>query len=108
MSNRECDDDYDRIVAQLGSKHRVIACSDDLQWIVQKKSSEWRSHHFCTSREGVIRWVKGLPEWETLLSLPERFPRRKDRTRAREEHEVDLSGHISTSASETGSSRGAS
>jgi hypothetical protein len=74
MSVREKDDSYDRIVAQLGSKHRVIVCADDHQWIVQeKRGKEWRGLYFCTSREGVLRWVKGLPGWEVLVGLPDRF-----------------------------------
>jgi hypothetical protein len=74
MSRREKDDDYDNVIAQLGPKHRVIVCADDIQWIVQEnKGKEWRSQHYCTSRYGVLRRVKGLPGWEALASLPERF-----------------------------------
>jgi hypothetical protein len=75
VSRRESDDDYGKIVAQLGPTDRVIACADNLQWIIQHKSGVWRSDHFCTSREGVIRRVKGLPRWEVLLDLPDQFAR---------------------------------
>jgi hypothetical protein len=73
-SHRETDEDYDNIVAQLGPKDRVIVCKDDYQWIVQElKGREWRSTKFCTSRDGVLRWVKGKPGWEALLALPDHF-----------------------------------
>jgi hypothetical protein len=105
-SIREKDDDYGNIVAQLGPKHRVIVCCDNYQWIAQYKSGIWRSHHFCTSREGVIRRVKGLPGWETLLDLPDRFKARQIDAVARAGREIDPSGHTPTSVSETGSVRG--
>jgi hypothetical protein len=71
--NRESDDDYGNVVAQFGPTRRVIVCADNIQWIVQHKSGVWRSDHYCTSREGVIRRVKGLPGWEVLADLPDRF-----------------------------------
>jgi len=74
MERREGDDDYGRVVARLGTTYRVIACRDDLQWIVQERmGNRWRSLHYCTSREGVLRRVKGLPGWESLSTLPDRF-----------------------------------
>jgi hypothetical protein len=73
-SRREKDDDYGNIVTQLGATYRVIVCADAIQWIVQQKRGVWRSLCYCTSREGVIRRVKGLPGWEVLADLPERFP----------------------------------
>ena len=74
MSKREKDDDYDNIVAELGPTWRVIVCKDNWQWIVQERNGEWRSMKFCTSREGVLRWVKDKPGWEALASLPDHFP----------------------------------
>jgi hypothetical protein len=89
MSVRESDDDYGKVVARLGSDRRVIVCADDIQWIVQRRSgSLWRSLHYCTSREGVIRRVKGLPGWEALLGLPARFDRRADGSTACTERKV--------------------
>jgi hypothetical protein len=83
MSRREKDNNYDRIITRLGAGHRVIACADDSQWIVQeKKGKEWRSKHYCTSRDGVLRRVEGLPGWETLAALPERFASRQHDIRA--------------------------
>jgi hypothetical protein len=83
-SRRESADDYGNIVALLGPAWRVIACADSIQWIVQRKSGVWRSLHFCTSRGGVLRRVRGLPGWEALADLPDRFPtHRKGVNRAR-------------------------
>lgn len=77
MSHRETDDDYDHVVARLGPKHRVIECKDDIQWILQERIAErWRSQKFLTSREGVLRYVAGLPGAETLTTLPERYASR--------------------------------
>jgi len=75
MSRREGDDDYENIVAQLGSDWRVIVCRDNWQWIVQeRKWGEWKSRHYLTSRDGVLRRCEGKPGWEVLASLPEHFP----------------------------------
>jgi hypothetical protein len=88
MSRRESDDDYDNIVAQLGPKWRMIVCVDDYQWIVQeRKGTQWRSQHFCTSRDGVLRRVKGKPGWEVLGSLPDHFMATGKDVRARRAQE---------------------
>jgi hypothetical protein len=49
-------------------------CADAIQWITQEKKGVWRSLHYHTSREGVLRRVKGLSGWEALLDLPDHFP----------------------------------
>lgn len=73
MSRRESDDDYDNVIWQSGG-WRVIACSDDFQWIVQSRQpKKWKSQSFLTSREGVLRCVGHLPGSEALQSLPARF-----------------------------------
>jgi hypothetical protein len=93
-SNRERDDNYGKVVAQLGPDRRVIVCADDFQWIIQRKiGAQWRGQHYCTSREGVIRRTKGLPGWEALTSLPDRFKASAPDTRPRAEREVEPSGH---------------
>ena len=93
MSVREGDDDYGKVVAQLGSDRRVIVCADGLQWIVRRRSgNRWASLHYCTSREGVIRRVKGLPGWEWLLGLPACFDRRAYGSTASLDREVALPG----------------
>jgi hypothetical protein len=35
----ETADDYDRIVARIGSDWRIIECRDRLQWILQRRGS---------------------------------------------------------------------
>ena len=74
MSHREKDDDYDHVIAQLGPSWRVVVCKDDYQWITQQKIGKiWRSRHYHTARDGVLYRVQGLPGWESLKELPERF-----------------------------------
>jgi len=77
MSHREKDDDYDDVVAGCDCT-RVIVCKDNHQWIVQdKRGKEWRSLHYCTTRNGIFRRLsqRGLPT-EGLSTLPERFESR--------------------------------
>ena len=82
MSLREKDDDYDRVVAQLGPKHRLIVCRDDVQWILQEfYSKQWRAMKYLTSREGVLAGVSGLPDAEALVNLPSRFKSGFDKLR---------------------------
>ena len=72
--HRETDEDYRKVIAQLGPIHRLIECKDSIQWILQRKSgTRWLSEQFLTSRDGVIRRTKGLPGAEVLSDLPERF-----------------------------------
>lgn len=89
MSHRERDEDYDRVIVRLGPDWRVIECADAFQWIVQRRlPSQWWSKKYCTSRDGLIRRCgpglgnvafdgkhphPGLPGWEALKALPERF-----------------------------------
>jgi hypothetical protein len=102
MSVRESDDDYGKVVARLGSDRRVIECADGLQWIVQRRSGRrWVSRHYCTSREGVIRRVKGLPGWEALLGLPARFgPRANDTTVALDREVAPPGSEMASEAAE--------
>jgi hypothetical protein len=72
-SHRESDDDYSNVIAQLGPTHRVIVCKDNIQWIVQRRKDSWRSLHYLTSRDGVLRRLKGLPGWEALNALSDHF-----------------------------------
>lgn len=84
MSNREGSDDYDNVVARLGAQWRVIVCKDDLQWIMQERiGAQWRSKHYLTSREGVLRRAQGKPGWEALASLPAHFTQTGKDGRAR-------------------------
>jgi hypothetical protein len=77
MIHRETDEDYGKVIAQLGPKNRVIECKDSIQWILQAKvGKRWLSEKFLTSRDGVLRYAEGMPGWEVLKDLPERFQRR--------------------------------
>jgi hypothetical protein len=100
MSRREGDDDYDNIIAQLGPAWRVIVCKDNWQWIVQERKDKWRSLHFCTSREGVIRRVKGKPGWEALATLHDRFQPTQRRGKASPRSQVDPESQIGTETGE--------
>jgi hypothetical protein len=74
VSRREGDEDYDNVIVQLGPNNRLIECADNWQWILQVKTgNRWRSIKFFTSRDGVLNRVQGLPGWEVLQQLPERF-----------------------------------
>lgn len=74
MSHRETDEDYSKVIAQLGPKNRLIECKDGIQWILQAKvGNRWLSEKFLTSRDGVLRRAEGLPGSEVLRLLPERF-----------------------------------
>jgi hypothetical protein len=101
-SHRERDDDYGEILAQLGPDWRVIVCKDDHQWIVQQKpkGGVWRSKHYCTSREGALRRVKGLPGREALTHLPARFNPSRTPQKPRTGSHVDTHGYPGTLAYE--------
>jgi hypothetical protein len=73
-SVRECDDDYEAIVAKWGSE-RVIECGERLQWIWQKRrGKEWRSLKFFRSREGILRRVKpDEAAFAVLSALPDMY-----------------------------------
>lgn len=74
-NNRETDDDYAHVVGQLGPKHRLVECKDNIQWIFQTGSKgRWRNVKFLTSRAGVAGRVVGLPGADALVdTLPERY-----------------------------------
>jgi hypothetical protein len=74
MSRREGDDDYDNVILQLGPTERLIECADNWQWILQVRTGKrWRSVKFFTSRWGVLNRTRGMPGWQLLEQLPERF-----------------------------------
>ena len=82
---RESDDNYLDVVAQLAPRWRVIVCKDYLQWIIQKRTAEplhrgvWRSQSYVTSRNSLIRLCASLELLSddnvraTLDALPEQF-----------------------------------
>jgi hypothetical protein len=75
-------DEYNRILARLDAKTRVIACRDGIQWIVQRASvspdgsTKWTGVSFCRTKEALLRCAR---EWApgrhpALEALPDRFP----------------------------------
>jgi len=93
MSHREKDNDYDDVVVRWKNT-RVIVCKDDYQWIVQdKRGKEWRSLHYCTTRNGIFRRLsqRGLPT-EGLSTLPERFESRPATGAASASAEIEATG----------------
>jgi hypothetical protein len=59
--SRESYENYDRVVARLSDKHRVILCRDGVQWILQRKISNeddcWRGRSFCRTKEALLRCI---------------------------------------------------
>lgn len=82
FSNRERDDDYEKVVVQLTSRWRVVLCPQGLQWIIQKKESShsgyWRAEQYHTSRDSLLkacgtRDLLSDPNAEAVLhALPDR------------------------------------
>ena len=65
-------DEYPSVVKQIDSNHRIIRCSDDIQFISQHKvdgKSEypWRSESYYTTKAGANR--QSYPYREAALSL---------------------------------------
>jgi hypothetical protein len=73
-SKRERDEDYDRVIVRLDDRDRVINCSDNLQWIIQRRrGDQWHGYSFHRCRDVMIERssakgeslaiLKSLPEW---------------------------------------------
>ncbi|WP_406645931.1 hypothetical protein QEZ52_18385 [Aliisedimentitalea scapharcae] len=88
---RECSDFHNKILLALGD-YRVIACKDNIQWILQQRrrgnpraGRAWRAIGYCMQRSSLARlWPEknGAPH-SAFAALPERFPAaRKPRNRA--------------------------
>lgn len=64
-SHHESDNEYRSIIAILNSHWRVIACKDDIQWIIQKseKTSRgllWRSWSYHRTNQSLKRVLCSL------------------------------------------------
>ena len=60
------------VVAQVSNDIRVVACRDDVQWIVQIwYGGKWRSRHFCCRRDTLLRLCGDHP---ALRALPPWYP----------------------------------
>lgn len=71
-------DDYPYVVAVLDERRRVIACKDDIQWIVQRRKpspNSWRGHGYFRSKSALLRRCGAVsPEAaEILAALPDRY-----------------------------------
>ena len=69
-------DDYPNVVKHIDDRHRIIRCSDDIQFISQhrvdgKSEYTWRSESFYTTVAGANR--QSYPYREAALSLFEKL-----------------------------------
>ena len=80
ISQRERDDNYNRVIVQLAPRWRVIVCKDSIQWILQRKEAShagpWRGMSYHASRDGLVRAcgsVEALKSGalEVLKALPD-------------------------------------
>ena len=73
-SKRERDEDYGGVIVGLDDRQRVINCSDNLQWIIQRRrGDQWHGYSFHRCRDVMIERssakgeslaiLKSLPEW---------------------------------------------
>jgi hypothetical protein len=65
MSAMETADSYSPLIAQLNAGWRVIECSDQQQWIRQRRGSpkkarrdDWRGHSYCRTAEALRRCTR--------------------------------------------------
>lgn len=59
-AHSETADAYGRVVAQIGSRERIIRCKDDIQFIAQRREKgtakrPWRSFSHFATRKGAAR-----------------------------------------------------
>ena len=85
LNHRESDDNYDRVVARLDDRWRVIVCRDDVQWILQRRDGEragrarWTGVGYFLTREALLRVSRASCAWidpaalAVLEALPEHF-----------------------------------
>jgi hypothetical protein len=77
----EGSDSYPRVIARLNDRWRVVACKNDVQWVLQRRSGQhWGGQYFCRTREALIRFAHrdageiAGDALVILLRLPVRFP----------------------------------
>jgi hypothetical protein len=83
-SGREESDAYP-VIASLNERWRVIACRNEIQWVMQRRAGQvsgrprWRGYWHCRTREALIRGARehagqiGGDVLVILLRLPERI-----------------------------------
>lgn len=83
-ATHETADTYARVVARLCDGWRVIACRNDLQWIVQRRKKgggecPWRAVGYFRTRDALVRlcaascWRIDPAALAALAALPERI-----------------------------------
>lgn len=75
----EDSDTYSRVTLRWDHSEdkatRIIACRNNIQWIIQHRmpGGRWRSQSYCRTRTGLEGLLPGKAE-EIRAALPERFP----------------------------------
>jgi hypothetical protein len=77
----ESSDQYPFVIAELADSWRVIECADDMQWILQRRTTnrgeiQWNGRSFCRTKEALLRCIKEREAGKvpgTLLALPDRY-----------------------------------
>ncbi|SDJ15143.1 hypothetical protein SAMN05421850_10978 [Lutimaribacter saemankumensis] len=83
-THHETSDHFAGVIARLCSRHRVIVCRDNTQWILQRRKKggaerPWRSLQYCRTRTALVRLCASLcarvdpAAWAVLATLPEHF-----------------------------------
>lgn len=68
----ESADEYPFVIAQLDERTRIIACKDDIQWIVQhRRGASWRGTGFFRTKAGLLGRCGSFDR--TLAMLPDRY-----------------------------------
>ena len=78
---------YPGVVAQINRRWRVILCSAEIQWILQRHDGErggrarWAGVGYCQTRKALLRLCRASCErvspsiWRVLDSLPDHITR---------------------------------
>lgn len=80
MTRREEDDAYPHVVACLDDRWRVIACRNDIQWILQRRSlkageTRWRGERYHRTLSGLKSSLTAFSvDARGVAGLPERYP----------------------------------
>lgn len=76
----ESSNEYPFVVANLWDGWRVIECADDMQWVLQRQTSnhgkiQWNGRSFCRSKEALLRNIRerAIELLPAMLALPDRY-----------------------------------
>jgi hypothetical protein len=77
----ESSDGYPFVVASLAGGWRIIECAADMQWIIQRRTTnrgkiQWDGQSFCATKQALLRNIceRRIEPSPTLLALPDRYP----------------------------------